>query len=616
MYYLRVIALVTFFLLLFACAGEPVYQCPPGTQNLPDCPPANAVNDESINRLYASRTWQPANKLNIDPIEMGKEAKVPINMARTKVLGPKHDEAMKSLAVKLWLIEHAEHTVDVMYYIFKRDRVGYAVLGELCNAVQRGVDVRIMVDSLGSMHPSHDELRALETCDEEAGFMRNKKGELTTKKARVQVVIFNPISRLEFNRRSHDKLLIVDGHHPEKAAVITGGRNISLDYYGIKEDGSQDPTAFRDLEILIRARQAAEPEEITIGSVTEIYYTLLFLHKGNKRIYPIEDDSEDYDKYRDLYLKERQKSQQSLAFLKNLPDLKKDFEAMPRYMSKGFRNSEVRLAHQLSNLTSKKVTTEVIENVESNPNSILYLINKLTEKALQEGVTSGTLRIVSPYLFTGLYRNDEGDVVYDGAKEINQTLHDHPGLKIEIITNSVMTSDNFFTQAIIDMDMAPRVLLTPELTKAWQSSLEKGEFNPEVTGSEEWKKQINNPQIYIYQTGKLDSVEIGKGTTYYGKLHAKFILGESIGFIGTSNFDYRSNLYNNEMGFFFRDPGLRNDLLEIFEWFKATSYRWGTPEWLQMRKELMASKSKKAGPARKQRIWFKTTRDLGLEYLM
>ena len=70
------------------------------------------------------------------------------------------------------------------------------------------------------------------------------------------------------------------------------------------------------------------------------------------------------------------------------------------------------------------------------------------------------------------------------------------------------------------------------------------------------------------------------------------------------------------MGFFYRDPKLRQDLIEIFEWLKATCYRWGTPEWLQMRKELIESDSDKAGAARKQRFWFKTTRALGIEHLM
>jgi len=333
MYFLRIIPLAALAMLLLACAGSPTYQCPAGTQNLPDCPPANAINDENINRLYTSRTWQPPRKITIDPIKLGEEAQVPVNLARTKVLGPKHDDAMRSLTAKLWLINNAQHTIDVMYYIFKPDRVGYAVLGTLCNAVQRGVDVRLMVDSLGSISPSHSELRALETCAEDAGFMRNENGQITTKKARIQVVIFNPISKLQFNRRSHDKLLVVDGHIPDKVAVMTGGRNISLDYYGIHEDGTLDPTAFRDLEILIRGSQGEKSEKITIGSVTEIYYTLLFLHKGNKRIYPVEDEEGEFEQFRTLYQKERRKSQESLAFLMNHPEIKKQLQSMPQFMA-------------------------------------------------------------------------------------------------------------------------------------------------------------------------------------------------------------------------------------------------------------------------------------------
>ena len=69
-----------------------------------------------------------------------------------------------------------------------------------------------------------------------------------------------------------------------------------------------------------------------------------------------------------------------------------------------------------------------------------------------------------------------------------------------------------------------------------------------------------------------------RGNTYYRKLHAKFIIGEYVGFIGTSNFDYYSNLYSNEMGFSYRRPELRQDLDGIFEWRKSTSYHWGSPE--------------------------------------
>ena len=125
--------------------------------------------------------------------------------------------------------------------------------------------------------------------------------------------------------------------------------------------------------------------------------------------------------------------------------------------------------------------------------------------------------------------------------------------------------------------------------------------------SEEWQRLVNHPQLFIYQTGGSDAVILG-GDTDYGKLHAKFIFGETGGFVGTSNFDYRSNLYNNELGFFFVGEGVRQELVDVFEYLKSTSSRWGTPEWLEMRRKVMESDSKKAGPARKQRGTFKTIR--------
>lgn len=620
MLYARRTATAILVLWPVACAGPQVYQCPPGTLNLPDCPPDNSVLDADINRLHASRAWVPPRKQTIDPIEFGEQARVPINQARAKIIGPTYDEALKSLAAKIWLIENAQHTIDVMYYIFKRDPVGYAMLNALCDAVRRGVDVRIMVDSLGSIHPSHDELRALETCVDEAGFMRNANGQITTKRARVQTVIFNAASKLQINRRSHDKLLVVDGQFPGKAAVMTGGRNIALEYYGIHEDGSKDPSAYQDLEILLRADQTGQGGKSTIGRVSEIYYTLLFLHKGNKRITPLHDDDEyageeEDDRHADIYSRERQKSREKLAFVKSLPMIQEHMRDMPQYMTEGFRQIDVRLVHQLSNLVTTQVTTKAVENVERNPNSIMYLLNRIIEERREGGAIRGTLQIVSPYLFSGRYRNEEGEVVYDGAKRFRELLRDNPDMKLEVVTNSVLTSDNFITQAIIDMEMVPRFLLTPELQKVWRSSLEEGELNPQAVESEEWGQLINHPQIFIYQTGRRDSNLLG-GPTRYGKLHARFIIGERGGFIGTSNFDYRSNLYNNEMGYFFRGRALRQDLVDSFELLKATSYRWGTPQWLQMRRELMAADTKKSGPARKQRTIYKTIRALGLEYLM
>lgn len=607
--------LCSLVLMLASCATLRQPVCPVDTLQLPGCPPVTAVDDPQINRLYDSRTWRPPDELPIDPVTYGEQAQVPINHARAKLLGPSYDDSLTSLAAKIWLIEHAQHTIDLIYYIFKPDRVGLAVLGALCDAVQRGVDIRVMVDSLGSFSFVHSELKALGTCAADAGFMRNLDGQITTRRARVQVVIFNSVSRFHFNRRSHDKLLVVDGHIPDKAVVITGGRNISLDYYGLREDGSEDPTAFRDLEILLRPQSQGEVEANTVGSVSEIYYTLLFFYKGNKLLWSADDagrSSADHGGYE----RKRRKARESLSFLKSQPHLRARMGDMARFMSENFHDAPVRIAHQLNNLTSTEVTTNVEENLLSNPNSINYLIHKILSESASGDDFHGTLRIISPYLFASKYYDKEGRLVHDAARDLLDFLARNPNAKVEIITNSVMTSDNFFAQAIIDMDMAPRLLLTEELQKQWLSGLKEGERNPAVVEGDVWKRLIENPQVAIYQTGRLDSVLLGHGEAHYGKLHAKCIFGESAGFIGTSNFDYRSMLYNNEMGFFFSDPGLREDLLAIFEWLKATSYRWGSPEWLEMRRQVMEGRSPKASPARKQRVIFKSMKGLGVEYLM
>lgn len=591
---------------------EPVgntVSCSSGVANRADCPPEDAINDERISLLHEKRTWRDFRNLTADPLQLAAQARKPVQFARTKIMGLSQDDSHRSLAAKLWMIEHAQHTIDVAYYIFKRDRAGYAILGALCNAVKRGVDIRLMVDSVGSIHPTHSELKALDGCAADAGFMRNRDGQVTTTRARVQVVIFNALTRANswpmINRRSHDKLLLVDGHFPDKAIIMTGGRNISLAYYGFHADGSADPTAYRDLEILLRPAATDTMESITVGNVSSIYYLMLFLNKGNKHI------SSGFNQYNEDRL--REKAQQSLDFIKGLPDIQEKMADMPVYMTTGFHDSKVRLAHELDNLGNVDVVTAVDENKSRNPNSITYLFYKIAD--IDSGSESGdTVRLVSPYLFIAEYYDKDGELVFDGAKAVHEWLDKHPNGRLEIITNSVLTSDNFFAQSVIDMELGPRLLLSPELREAWLSVPGKGEVNSGVVESEAWKEQVNHPRIFIYETGKLDSVKLGRDT-HYGKLHSKYITGGDFGFVGTSNFDYRSRLYNNEMGFFVEDPALNQDLVDDFELLKSHSYRWGSPEWLQMRHEVRESGGFKGRTVRYQRQIYKFMKATGLDWL-
>lgn len=593
--------------LLAGCATTPTPPaCPANTQNLPDCPPLTAVVDPVVEEFYEYRTWKAPKELEEDPIEYGMNADIPVQGARGKILGPDDEGAIDSLAVKLWMIENAEHTIDFGYYIFTPDIVGYAMIGALCNAVKRGVDIRFMVDSAGSMKTSRTLLAALKTCEDQAGFIRNEAGELSTRKARVQVMVFNALSKISTspNRRSHDKLLLIDADFHDKALMITGGRNISLDYHGLTAEGDYDPYGYRDGEILFRPAEIENDK--TIGEVSSYYYTLLFLYKGNKQIFPVSSSSAQTQ-----YIQERSNAKKSLETLKQFDLLKPHLEHMDEYMSEGFHQADVRLAFNLGNITNKKVTKNAVENIEKNPNSILFILGKIAES--NDGTE--TTRIVSPYLFLARHKDKEGNIVVDEASAMRAWLDKHPQARIEIVTNSVLTSDNFPAQSIIDMDTAPRLLLDQETRDAWRKLKGEEELGSELTSSDTWKEQVNHPRLLVYETGRLDSAKLGGGDTHYGKLHAKFFVEHEVGFVGTTNFDYRSRLFNSEMGYFFKGDALASELDEAFDYLVSMSYRWGSPEWLELRRKTFEAKGMKGWSSKRQRGVYKTLKGTGLHWL-
>lgn len=128
-----------------------------------------------------------------------------------------------ALEARLALIERAERTIDVQYYLIASDDTGREFLRALSDAAARGVRVRVLVDDLYAT--GEDALLA----------------GLATQ-ANVEVRLFNPLpvrggtfaQRLAFslhqfsriNHRMHNKLFIADG-----SFAVTGGRNIADEYF-------------------------------------------------------------------------------------------------------------------------------------------------------------------------------------------------------------------------------------------------------------------------------------------------------------------------------------------------------------------------------------------------
>jgi hypothetical protein len=66
------------------------------------------------------------------------------------------------------------------------------------------------------------------------------------------------------------------------------------------------------------------------------------------------------------------------------------------------------------------------------------------------------------------------------------------------------------------------------------------------------------------------------------------------------------------MGFFFLDEDLAADVHASFDALVKKSYLWGSPEWFQLRKEVMELKGMKGRSTRNQRKFYNLFKKTGL----
>ncbi len=135
-------------------------------------------------------------------------------------------------------IENAHHSIGLCTYIFDWDRVGHEFALALSRAAHRGVEVRVLIDSVGSRYSwpgATDRLRRLGVRTE------------------TFLPVFNPFLISAFNLRTHRKVLTVDGK-----LAFTGGINI-------REGHSLDlkPRApVRDLHFSVQGPVVSQLQEV------------------------------------------------------------------------------------------------------------------------------------------------------------------------------------------------------------------------------------------------------------------------------------------------------------------------------------------------------------------
>jgi len=124
-------------------------------------------------------------------------------------------------------IQEARHHIHLEYYILEDDEIGNKVMDLLCEKAKSGIEVRMIVDDLGSNHLRTKTIRKL-------------------RKSGIQFNVYNPVifSRLanRVNYRDHRKIVVIDGE-----IGFIGGINIADRYI----NGPDSSHYWRDTHCMI-----------------------------------------------------------------------------------------------------------------------------------------------------------------------------------------------------------------------------------------------------------------------------------------------------------------------------------------------------------------------------
>ncbi|MDG6774398.1 cardiolipin synthase [Thiomicrorhabdus sp. ZW0627] len=121
---------------------------------------------------------------------------------------------VEAYSILMEAIENAQHSIHIQTYIFELDKTGHTILEALIRKAQQGVQVRLLIDAIGSF-----------------ALYRNSKRLRRLTEAGGRYAFFQPILhslfKSQLNLRNHRKIYLFD-----QSVLLTGGMNLSNDYLG------------------------------------------------------------------------------------------------------------------------------------------------------------------------------------------------------------------------------------------------------------------------------------------------------------------------------------------------------------------------------------------------
>jgi putative cardiolipin synthase len=397
------------------------------------------------------------------------------------------DTGAEALIARAFLTEHAEHTLDVQYFIWSADNVGILAAEALLEAAERGVKVRVIVDDLLIDAPDKS-LLAL------------------AHHPNIDIRIYNPKSWVtaslrDLNQRMHNKVLLIDSK-----VAITGGRNMADEYFDYDHEYN-----FRDRDVLLVGAvigSMATSFEQFWASPLSVPVEQLYDGVGLMQKHIEVDDAEVQDVYRWLHAYAAQPANFA-------PEVRAAIETTPQAFPRLGAQAVWGAVEFVSDRPGK------------NDNNFSLGGGGLTSAALAQLVESAkeTITIQSPYL-----------VVSDAALELFRRARAR-GVQVRIHTNSLASTDNLM--AFSGYRSQRKRLL--------KMGFEIHELQPDP----------------VSQRDLLARLAAAHKTRPIAALHAKtLVVDHRVVFIGTFNFDPRSENLNTEAGAIIHDAQLAHAVEE------------------------------------------------------
>ncbi|WP_395741653.1 phosphatidylserine/phosphatidylglycerophosphate/cardiolipin synthase family protein [Prosthecobacter sp.] len=173
-------------------------------------------------------------------------------------------DGREAFLARLAMVEAAQRTLDLQYYIWSDDVVGTTFADRLLAAADRGVKVRLLLDNTMDAQVEVSSAALAAHPNIEVAFF-NPMTDLKGIFAGNPIPVIGEIDRMQ--SRMHNKIMIADG-----TLLMGGGRNLGDPYFGIHRHHNM-----RDLDFI-----ASGPVVEAAAKSFELYWRSPLTRPGNK----------------------------------------------------------------------------------------------------------------------------------------------------------------------------------------------------------------------------------------------------------------------------------------------------------------------------------------------